>query len=452
MASLEQNINQAIADFDAIKAAIEESGVEIPYDTDTSEYGNKVKEVFDKGYSDGEVVGIEEGKQSMVDESKIIEKTVTSQGIVSVNDVSEIPHDISVKLTSDTVEDISTVKLLKQGKNLLNEKAVAPIAVNAEGVTRYGWDLGVLPQGNYTLTAYGNYVKSKTVSYKIITNGVYGEYISLDENTKTKTITLNGSQGLIVYLYQDVTDLYDNVTLQLEVGDKTEYEPYIEPTVYDVSADGTVEGVKSISPNMTLFTDADVEIEMIYHKSWGMQTEYDRFWDTYQQCGKRTQCNNMFYNNGWTDDIYNPKYPFVVTEISNAYTYSQITDTKKDIIFTGGTLYGTFSNATKMKTIRKLSVIETTVYNSTFNTARALENIVMEGIIGSTINFQWSTLLTAESAISIINCLKDYTGTDQFGTYTLTFADEVWTRLETVTPPDEYTSWKNYVEDKGWLT
>lgn len=43
MATLEENINQAIADFDDIKAAIEEQGGEVPSGTDTSEYGNKIR-------------------------------------------------------------------------------------------------------------------------------------------------------------------------------------------------------------------------------------------------------------------------------------------------------------------------------------------------------------------------------------------------------------------------
>ena len=48
------------------------------------------------------------GQSSMVDESKIIEKTVSGE-YISVDDVSEIPHDVKVKLTSG-------------GKNLFNEQ------------------------------------------------------------------------------------------------------------------------------------------------------------------------------------------------------------------------------------------------------------------------------------------------------------------------------------------
>lgn len=51
MATLEDNINQAIADFDDIEAAIEEQGVDVPYGTDTSEYGNLIRQIQGSGTS-----------------------------------------------------------------------------------------------------------------------------------------------------------------------------------------------------------------------------------------------------------------------------------------------------------------------------------------------------------------------------------------------------------------
>lgn len=48
MATLKNNIYQAISDFNGIEAAIEESGVDVPYDTDTSEYGNLVRKAVSK--------------------------------------------------------------------------------------------------------------------------------------------------------------------------------------------------------------------------------------------------------------------------------------------------------------------------------------------------------------------------------------------------------------------
>lgn len=53
MADLKSTIQQAISDFDAIEAAIEESGVDVPFDTNTSEYGNKVRAVYNQGLIDG---------------------------------------------------------------------------------------------------------------------------------------------------------------------------------------------------------------------------------------------------------------------------------------------------------------------------------------------------------------------------------------------------------------
>ena len=47
----------------------------------------------------------------------------------------------------------------------------------------------------------------------------------------------------------------------------TEYEPYKKPTTHTPNADGTVEGVKSIYPSMTLLTDTSgVNIECEYIK------------------------------------------------------------------------------------------------------------------------------------------------------------------------------------------
>lgn len=45
MATLKENINKATSDFDSIKTAIEEKGVEVPYGTDTREYADKIRAI-----------------------------------------------------------------------------------------------------------------------------------------------------------------------------------------------------------------------------------------------------------------------------------------------------------------------------------------------------------------------------------------------------------------------
>ena len=47
---METNVRQAISDFDNIQRALEENGVPVPYDTDTSTYGDKIRQnLLNKG-------------------------------------------------------------------------------------------------------------------------------------------------------------------------------------------------------------------------------------------------------------------------------------------------------------------------------------------------------------------------------------------------------------------
>ena len=71
MASLQENIAQAISDFDNIKAAIIDNGVEVPYGTDTKEYGNLIKQACEAQYGEGYNAGVSEQPEMylLVDEA-----------------------------------------------------------------------------------------------------------------------------------------------------------------------------------------------------------------------------------------------------------------------------------------------------------------------------------------------------------------------------------------------
>ncbi|MBQ2743386.1 MAG: hypothetical protein IJF32_11360 [Oscillospiraceae bacterium] len=96
---------------------------------------------------------------------------------------------------------------------------------------------------------------------------------------------------------------------QWELGDKaTKYKPYNGQTLTP-SADGTVEGMTSVSPYMNVFSDTEgVNIEATYNKSWGMQTEYDRRWDRIQDYGNKTTYTGFFAGSSWNENSLNPKY------------------------------------------------------------------------------------------------------------------------------------------------
>lgn len=145
----------------------------------------------------------------------------------------------------------------------------------------------------------------------------------------------------------------------------------------------------------------------------GVQAEYDRFWDAYQDNGNRANYTQAFYGIGWTDDSYNPKYPINATARTGGeemFRDSMITDTKVDIIATNNFSSYTFVSCALLKTIRKLVVDENTVYPRWFDGCYALENITFDGTIGASLTLSHASKLTDASVQSIIDHLADLTG------------------------------------------
>ncbi len=154
----------------------------------------------------------------------------------------------------------------------------------------------------------------------------------------------------------------------------------------------------------------------------GRQTEYDAFWDAFQENGTRRNYDHAFLRSGWSDVAYNPKYPIIATNATSMYYQNnQITDTKVPIDFSGVSLNYTFNNAGRLKTIRKIISSDATVYNSTvFGACSALENLTIAGSIASNgFSVSQSPKLTHDSLMSIINALKDFSGTNETRSITL---------------------------------
>jgi hypothetical protein len=222
-----------------------------------------------------------------------ITNTLSGKSIILI-DVSPLEHDLKIKLTSDTITDFSTVKVNRYGKNL------ATAQQTYKGATRYAES--VFEGKNCIRYNSGATVKNKPINFKenqqYTISFKYQTRIRLDANSShecliavfytdgTKTIKLASyedstewkecvltttagktveSIGVDVYNY--CSDIYIDVdTFQLEDG--TSATPYEPCEVYTVTAnaDGTVEGLKSISPNMALIPDTDnvvIEVEYI---------------------------------------------------------------------------------------------------------------------------------------------------------------------------------------------
>jgi hypothetical protein len=187
----------------------------------------------------------------------------------------------------------------------------------------------------------------------------------------------------------------------------------------------------------------------------GKQAEYDAFWDAFQKNGQLDKyqyvfAGNDYLDNGvWNDTNFKPKYDIILgwgytgekvfygcgvsniaetlerlgvkfdtTKCGHMYQMFQNTATSRipelncTNAHTNASTYGlyyTFANS-KVKTIDKLIVPENLKYEGTFNGCSNLENITFEGVIGNSISFANSPLLTTESVQSVIDHLKDLTG------------------------------------------
>jgi hypothetical protein len=213
-------------------------------------------------------------------------KGTTSGEAIGITDISPIEHNMTIKVSG--IEDISTVKLYKQGKNLVNffdintQEDIKYIDNKDTNVSAKGYALRNLKVGeSYTITysfkdntqlctyfVLGRIDKytRKLISYTYLAQTVENPGLI---SPYTFTVQDGVEYGLFratgVQISQNSLDRFS--VFQVEIGSATEYEPYIEPTIYDVSADGIVEGVTSLYPNTTLYTDTSGAV---------IDVEYDR--------------------------------------------------------------------------------------------------------------------------------------------------------------------------------
>ena len=211
----------------------------------------------------------------------------------------------------------------------------------------------------------------------------------------------------------------------------------------------------------------------------GRQAEYDRFWDAYQANGTRASYNYGFRE--WQPSFFEPKYDIVpttaigtfyamfnreangyslkvalndagvaldtskATSLSSLFGYSNVTEVPAIDTASLPKLDRIFEGSRQLKTIDKLVLKEdgSQTFVNVFVNCVALENLVIEGVIGQNdFNVQWSTKLTHDSLMSILNALQDKS-TDTSGTvWKVTIGETNLAKLTT----EEI----NAVKQKGW--
>ena len=197
----------------------------------------------------------------------------------------------------------------------------------------------------------------------------------------------------------------------------------------------TAEKLTTIAENQQKVYDAGHEAGYLA----GAKSEYDRFWDEFQNKGGKASYFYAFYGDRFNDETYNPKYDIVcsngsVVDGRTMFYGSPITDTKV-AIFAFHSLDQAFRSAKSLKTIRRLDVSAyTKTMNETFYQCEALETLTMTGTLVASVDLSYSPLLTKDSITSVINTMSA-TATGQTATFSQTavnnaFTTEEWNALK----------------------
>lgn len=426
-----------------------------------------------------------------IDESKVIEATASGVGYVGIDDISEIPHNVSVQLTSDTITDFSTVKVKRYTTNLfceIGKRTVKEVPYQNETLRQWDGKSIVLGLGNSngtyeaairdfsmdtknnsitftsTSTAYGvafdvlcvpnvqqSFVFESEAQFRLI-------YLAYDEagNVLYKNVSIIRNHGTFIppvdakwfVLSFAPTDNYVNTPITIKMvrsyftyfspQHPREYTPY-EEVEYAPNAEGLVKDITATAPDMIFIPDKKCEINVNYRKSWTVDRWDKDFWEQVQQGGSRASYYNAFNGtSGMVDKFYNPIYP-IKGQCQQIFADSFVTDTKVPIIATGNINHA-FSNS-KIKVIRSLDITSFTgTVTAIFNNCKNLEELNVTGTIQvNGFDVSASTNLTHASIMSIINALTDKTSESGF---TVTLGA---TNLQKLTDDE-----KAIATQKGW--
>lgn len=219
-----------------------------------------------------------------------------SGSYIFIDDASTTQHDMTVNLSSDTITDFSSVKVKCVGQNLLDADSL--VKSNASLSTGGFYSNG---DGTYTMSRVGNSRFSNFVDVYIPAGSIIRLDATLVEESEPGVASLlrvgfRGADPNTQAVHLGFTSLSGNPTdyavpfdvveiyiwqsegaangsyatlkdlqIAINVDRIPEYTPYTEQIVV-ADADGTVTGLKSISPTMLIYTDSDdVQIKCEYN-------------------------------------------------------------------------------------------------------------------------------------------------------------------------------------------
>lgn len=235
----------------------------------------------------------------------------------------------------------------------------------------------------------------------------------------------------------------------------------------------------ALNENGANVTDSDTfrsyveQVPKVYEAGYkeGTKSEYDKFWDIFQDYGNRTEYECGFTGIGWNDENCKIKYKkiknnnmymfFRSNRSLNALVDVEI-DTSDCKSFSYAFMYSfvkyipfldmskctscsmVFHSCNYLQTLSIKSSKTTPFDNTVFQYAPKIENFNVTGTIGvNGFNVQWSPLLTRESLLSILNALEDKSADTSGTTWIVTIGSENIAKLDEET--ELSIAWQ-----KGW--
>ena len=205
-----------------------------------------------------------------------------SGSAILIDDVSPVEHTMTVKVSSDTVADLTAVKVTRCGKNLFDisssrgfenqYKQISNtingnvLSITSTSATTAFLELGTFTKGTYTLSFNGRENTYKFIEYgNDFTNTTRLTGVAFQASPYTFTLKRTLKIWLHDTGFTKGTSTLSNIQLELN-STATDYEVF-DRTDYTPNADGTVEDVTSLYPNTTLMTDTEgVIIDCEYNR------------------------------------------------------------------------------------------------------------------------------------------------------------------------------------------
>ena len=210
----------------------------------------------------------------------------------------------------------------------------------------------------------------------------------------------------------------------------------------------------------------------------GVQAEYDRFWDAYQQSGERRDYTNAFSGLGWNSETFKPKYDIVVTVSNNCFqSFAGEIDLEERLTEQGVVLdlsecryLPTFfyqSKFTKLPLLNapncnnitnicggctnltNFNLIAGTVtsISSAFSNCTSLTDVALNCVIAASISFQWSPL-SKVSIGSVMAALSDEV-TEKTVTFQKSAVDSAFETAEGAADGSTSEEWLALVDTKS---